>query len=494
MAEHEHSHDDHGHDHGHGHIKLEYQPALPLPNGKVCLWLFLSTEIMFFAGLIGTYIVLRFGAPAGTWPTPHDVHLAEWIGATNTFVLLCSSVTIVLALEASRSNQAGLARGWMFLTFALGCLFLGIKAYEYNAKFSHGIYPAQPRSLLHEKADLYYVQNVRAHLSAKRKELEDQKSAEGATLTEEEEKRLTLVTNLLQHHVQWTELLAAKNQDTVERLTAMELLAESIYPLHHSPADQEAYIAVLDRQAAKLEAELVGIKKEQGELKGTRDKASGELASLLEELETLNQRKTEAEEQLEKLQAPPAEEETTAIPAAGETFVALQDEEAGDAPPSAEGSESEKPAEPSPEQQRLAQQIEELTNQIASQQERADTLGREVGTMDEKLAEVDARVASTEGRLNIIPVLKDAEHGLNEEFKGWLTLPMMIPSGNMWASTYFLMTGFHAIHVIVGLIAFALILPMRLDSRKSHILENTGLYWHFVDLVWIFLFPLLYLF
>ena len=40
--------------HGHGHLKLEYQPSLPLNNGKLFLWLFLSTEIMFFAGLIGT--------------------------------------------------------------------------------------------------------------------------------------------------------------------------------------------------------------------------------------------------------------------------------------------------------------------------------------------------------------------------------------------------------------------------------------------------------
>jgi len=47
-------------------LKLQYQQALPIPNGKTCLWLFLSTEIMFFAGLIGTYIVLRFGAIA--WP------------------------------------------------------------------------------------------------------------------------------------------------------------------------------------------------------------------------------------------------------------------------------------------------------------------------------------------------------------------------------------------------------------------------------------------
>ena len=69
------------HDHSHAAIKLVYQPALPISRGKTCLWLFLSTEIMFFAGLIGTYIVLRFGAIA--WPQPHDVHLSEPIGAFN---------------------------------------------------------------------------------------------------------------------------------------------------------------------------------------------------------------------------------------------------------------------------------------------------------------------------------------------------------------------------------------------------------------------------
>ena len=58
---------------------------------------------MFFAGLIGTYVVLRFGAP--TWPRPHEVHLSEPIGAFNTFVLICSSVTIVLALEAAHANR-----------------------------------------------------------------------------------------------------------------------------------------------------------------------------------------------------------------------------------------------------------------------------------------------------------------------------------------------------------------------------------------------------
>src|SRR5687767_1218122 len=147
------------HDTHHAPLQLEYEPGLPLTNGKLIIWLFLSTEIMFFAGLIGTYIVLRFGAP--NWPVPHEVHLSEPIGAFNTFVLICSSVTVVLAFEASKANKASVAKLWILATFLLGSVFLGVKIYEYNAKFAHGIYPMQPRSLIHERTNLYYAQAVR---------------------------------------------------------------------------------------------------------------------------------------------------------------------------------------------------------------------------------------------------------------------------------------------------------------------------------------------
>src|SRR5258706_8248177 len=72
--------------------------GLPLPNGKLALWIFLVTEITFFTALIGTYMLLRNGQPTGLtpWPSPHDVHLSEFIGAFNTFVLICSSLSIVL--------------------------------------------------------------------------------------------------------------------------------------------------------------------------------------------------------------------------------------------------------------------------------------------------------------------------------------------------------------------------------------------------------------
>ena len=126
MSAHDAHHDAHHDDH-HGHIQLEYQPALPINNGKVILWLFLSTEIMFFAGLIGTYIVLRFGVPTGSWPAPHDVHLKEVIGGLNTTVLLFSSATIVFALEFARQDKAVQAKRFMGITLVLGLAFLGIK-------------------------------------------------------------------------------------------------------------------------------------------------------------------------------------------------------------------------------------------------------------------------------------------------------------------------------------------------------------------------------
>jgi cytochrome c oxidase subunit 3 len=293
-------------DHSHHPPKLEYQPALPLRNGKLFMWLFLSTEIMFFAALIGTYIVLRFGAV--TWPTPHAVHLSEPIGAFNTFVLICSSVTIVLALEAARANKSGAAKFWMSLTLALGCLFLGVKGFEYNAKFAHGIYPRYPRSLVYEKPDLAYGSAVRVRAQSL---IVPIAKTEESARTEDQKKKLALLQELRDD---------AATSDPLKLVS----LAARIMPI--PPAGSHEHL-----------------------------------------------------------------------------------------------------------------------------------------------------------------------HGMNDK-DPWLKMPVVIPGGNMWASTYFLLTGFHALHVVVGLIVFAILLMMRLDVRRSGIIENVGLYWHFVDLVWIFLFPLLYLF
>src|SRR5712671_3880831 len=93
--------------------------GMPLPNGKLAMWLFLVTEIMFFTALIGTYLILRNGTPARSpfrWPSPHDVHLVEWIGAFNTFVLICSSLTVVLAHLAATKRNFGTATIYVCVT------------------------------------------------------------------------------------------------------------------------------------------------------------------------------------------------------------------------------------------------------------------------------------------------------------------------------------------------------------------------------------------
>ena len=110
-----------------------------IPSGKLGMWLFLVSEVMFFTALIAAYVVLRMGHPA--WPGS-DGHLSIPLGTINTFVLICSSTTIVLAMAAAEAGSLGPARRWLLTTVLLGGVFLVIKSIEYSAKFSHHIFPS----------------------------------------------------------------------------------------------------------------------------------------------------------------------------------------------------------------------------------------------------------------------------------------------------------------------------------------------------------------
>jgi cytochrome c oxidase subunit III len=296
--------------------------GLPLPNGKLAMWLFLVTEIMFFTALIGTYVLLRNGVPTplhagehyepGTytgahhWPTPEHVHLEEWIGAGNTFVLICSSLTVVLALWAMSRGNVRQATLFVGITFCLGLVFLLVKAYEYNQKFKHDILPGHMGDHLDGPMGPWYKERVRGQLQA----------------------------------------IAA---DPHGLSTATVVKCKDL----------------LDRMDGK----------------------------------------------------PPATAAEAYYP--GLSPVAL---------------------------------------------------GNEV---DKLLHEAEE------------------EHHENPP------LSPAIDFGNLWASCYFAMTGFHALHVFGGLVIFAIILLKagfgQLGMRHATMLEITGLYWHFVDIVWIFLFPLIYL-
>jgi cytochrome c oxidase subunit 3 len=293
--------------------------GLPLPNGKLAMWLFLVTEIMFFTGLIGVYMILRNGQPREgyeEWPAPHDVHLVEWIGAFNTFVLICSSLTVVLAHLALHHGETKKAVGYIAITLGLGCVFLLVKAYEYNSKFEHHILPSR----VWEKLD--GPQGYR-YITAVQKELENIVSGKIAT----------------------------------------------------------------------------------------NDKAKAACKALLEDM------KKEA-----------------------------------------------------PNEVLTPKQVNERVVGTNNKHIRIQKVDRPAGSADVK--------------------------GILEEDPD-LHLPYSIPFGNMWASCYFAMTGFHALHVFGGLVVFAIMLIMyavgKFGPQHTNFVEYTGLYWHFVDIVWIFLFPLLYL-
>jgi cytochrome c oxidase subunit 3 len=328
-------HDPHGLQGHHGTADEQSLMALPLPNGKLAMWLFLVTEIMFFTALIGTYLILRNSIPTDPsgvikWPGPEDVHLVEWIGAFNTFVLIASSLTVVLAHYAAGRGNYKQATMYVGITLALGIVFLGVKAYEYNSKFKHDILPGHIGEL-----------------------------TEGSGLVRER-----------QFH--------AVGMQYVERIR-----------------EQATHI----------------VEKEAGE---APEKLSPEKAKSLS---------------------------------------------------------------------KEAQACFELLEQMK---------GKEIK---------DAKGVVTGYRSPLTPAqvgsrVNEILHEAHKDNKD-VHLTPAIPFGNTWASCYFAMTGFHALHVLGGIVVFAVILILglmnRLGANSVPMLEYTGLYWHFVDIVWIFLFPLLYL-
>ncbi|HEX7090926.1 MAG TPA: cytochrome c oxidase subunit 3 [Longimicrobiales bacterium] len=114
-------------------------PGMGVYNQKLGMWVFLLSEVMFFTSLIGSYIILRFAHPEA-FAAPGEV-LNVPLTALNTFILICSSVTMVKAFAAIElGNQKGL-RMWLLATIALGAVFLSIQGIEYYKLAHEGFVP-----------------------------------------------------------------------------------------------------------------------------------------------------------------------------------------------------------------------------------------------------------------------------------------------------------------------------------------------------------------
>ena len=109
------------------------RPDTGLYNAKIGIWLFLASEVMLFGGLFSAYIFLRVGADY-PWPV-HDLDVT--LGFINTVVLIASSVTVVMAWACLKLRKFGWYRINMAITVLCAGVFMFNKSLEYKAKFAH---------------------------------------------------------------------------------------------------------------------------------------------------------------------------------------------------------------------------------------------------------------------------------------------------------------------------------------------------------------------
>ena len=375
--------------------------GIPISRAKLGMWLFLGTEIMFFTAFIGTYIVCFFGSPG--WPTDtHQTHINIAAGGINTFVLILSSYFVVVSHEAMGMRNFARARQFLVYTMLLAFVFLGIKGYEYNGKFSHNILPGRIA-----ETDTQAMDNVVRQM------------------------QLAVDDSL--------DTLISGNQKPHEKRAALNLeLADPKL----APERQRLLLAWLGWD---------------GEFDRLRTEVSGNKLTL-----------HDVEQRLEH-----GFNETVVVDT--KTAVAK----------AADGRELK----------HIAGQLD-AKNLAAFKANQAFTIS--VTTFAPSSSDLKARPAPPQVELvqitpdNVVHATMPAG-AINLTHQ--IHHPFVMPYGNLFASCYFLMTGFHAIHVLVGMTMFAVLLSLGsgLNEKWSDFLENAGLYWHFVDLVWIFLFPLLYI-
>jgi cytochrome c oxidase subunit 3 len=107
--------------------------------GSLGMWAFLLTEIMFFGGLFVCYAVYHALYPAAFAEASRQLNVI--LGATNTGILICSSLTMVLAVQNAQQGKRKPTMVFLALTMILGSAFLGIKAFEYAHKFHEHLFP-----------------------------------------------------------------------------------------------------------------------------------------------------------------------------------------------------------------------------------------------------------------------------------------------------------------------------------------------------------------
>lgn len=392
------SHDAHGH--GHGEAVYPYTPhhfhsaKQHLESGKMGVWLFLVTEILFFAGLFCAYTVYRALHPEVFYWA--HFYLDTFWGALNTGVLIFSSFTAAFAVRNAQLGQKKWLRINIITTIACACCFMVVKYVEYSHKFHDGLLPARHFDPQHEVWESHHF---------KEKHPASAEAAERIAAGLEARKNKQ----------------AAVRDEIVGERNALLLVPVQDTGAAPAPAPQ----AEAAPKAAGAAPAPTG--------------AAPKLAVATDAAAAVDSGLAEAAQAPAGDAAPEGDAAAGAVPDAAVLAPAPKKEELSD-------------------EAWLQRQINALSYEERHPLEMAGVIR-----------------APADGPLEFARPAK----------------------AGVFFSIYFFMTGLHGLHVLIGIGLWVWMLfianKRQMGQKYFGPIEFTALYWHLVDLIWIYLFPMLYL-
>jgi heme/copper-type cytochrome/quinol oxidase subunit 3 len=502
--------------------EVQNRPDTGLYNAKVGIWLFLASEVMLFGGLFSSYVFLRLGADY-QWPFHELVVLPGFI---NTMVLIASSVSVVSAWAALKARRYGWYKFNMIFTIACAATFMVLKGIEYYGKFTHYslkftdgsvisghpvhvggkyhgdriVFEAKEITINFDRSNLEFLDNLYTWTAA-----DGYKKAESTVVKLKTPQGRDITLDKSWFRESRRKYLDAKTELRRE-VTAIELEKPRIDKKKDDPeikATKQTRIDELSAARVKAQDEWLAARTAEDLPPTLKLAVIGDpLVFLVKEHHTagygatsLNFRegtvlggtlKTDAIQfnvDLIDLRPPPRLEGDTApskwkelqenslvwkhLPELKQPFIEWSQKQVDDF-------RKERPKVAVPEEdedcQRRAFRVEFSKN-------------------DEQFMKKEEAKNYYESEERIISVPR-SEKRFYSNFS---------PSLSPYYAIYFLMTGLHGLHVVGGAIVLAWFLCtgrkmyLRNPEHLANRVEVGGLFWHFVDLVWIFLFPLYYL-
>ncbi len=490
-------------------FEVKPRPDTGLWNAKVGIWLFLASEVMLFGGLFSGYLFLRLGSlgePDYFWP---EGVLSVGFGFVNTIILILSSVFVVVAWLQLKLRNFKKFQFWMILVVLCAAVFLVNKGFEYAKKFKHYGIKLSDNSIVEglgiddtiryegikeltidvARFNGQFLENVYGDTPKFREVLSV--NAEGKpvlgeliklNVKEVEKIEDRINEKLREEHLASNEEQKAKDPDfkAIRWLPAMGIKQISLI------ADEEFSIQISRKKLRKSFTDSVKFR-DQTSLKGTISKLTPGL--YLEAVDRIDLRATDSDS---------PESETLVWKYLGQESLLKDHQSDGEGKNHADTGFSE-------EDQKAKDDSNPHDPKKEAEMAKKIFLGARQDVLDE--AKEKNTEADFEETLNhSVLKWKDSEDEVHASHAPilvpWEDVKLysnFTPKWNTFYAIYFTLTGLHGLHVLLGalvLLYFAVFGKKLFDKDPEHManrVEVGGLFWHFVDLVWIFLFPILYL-